>query len=122
MELLIRIIFMQQKILFEYNYLGGNYMDGVYQVKVKTPIGNMDGKIILKTNGEDIEGTLEVMGIKHSFGNGKVKGNQCYFKGTMKNNAMNIQYEIMGELQNNVLNIYAKTNMGEFKIQGRKVR
>ena len=83
-------------------------MDGIYQVN-------------LKTNGENIEGILEIMGMKHELSNGKVKGNQCYFKGNIKNNAISLQYEIMGQLQNNILNIYAKTNMGEFKLQGKKV-
>lgn len=96
-------------------------MDGVYQVNLKTPMGAMSGKVILKTNGETIEGILEIMGMKHNLSNGRVKQNQCYFKGSMQNNAMNLQYEIMGELQNNILNIYAKTNMGEFKLQGKKI-
>ena len=96
-------------------------MDGVYQVNLKTPMGAMSGKVILKTNGETIEGIVEIMGMKHNLSNGRVKQNQCYFKGSMQNNAMNLQYEIMGELQNNILNIYAKTNMGEFKLQGKKI-
>ena len=61
------------------------------------------------------------MGMKNNLNGGKVRGNQCYFKGGLKNNALNIQYEIMGELKGNILNIFAKTNMGEFKIQGRKI-
>lgn len=96
-------------------------MDGMYQIKIKTPMGMMDGKITLKTNNSNIEGIIEMMGMKHSLNNGKVKGNQCYFKGNLQNNAMSIQYEIMGELNNNILDIYAKTNMGEFKIQGKKI-
>ena len=96
-------------------------MDGIYQVSLKTPMGKIDGKVVLKTNGENIEGILEIMGMKHNLNNGKVKENQCYFKGNLKNNAMNLQYEIMGELQKDILNIYAKTNMGEFKLQGKKV-
>ena len=96
-------------------------MDGIYQIKIKTPMGMMDGKITLKTNNSNIEGIIEMMGMKHSLNNGKVKGNQCYFKGNLQNNAMSIQYEIMGELNNNILDIYAKTNMGEFKIQGKKI-
>ena len=96
-------------------------MDGVYQINLKTPMGGMSGKIILKTNGENIEGILEIMGMKHNLSNGKVKENQCYFKGNLQNKSINLQYEIMGELQNNILNIYAKTNMGEFKLQGKKI-
>ena len=96
-------------------------MDGIYKINLNTPMGKMEGKIFLKTIGDNIEGTLEIMGMKHNLNNGKTKGNQCYFKGTMQNNAMNLQYEIMGELQNDILNLYAKTNMGEFKLQGRKI-
>ena len=96
-------------------------MDGIYDIKLNTPMGAMNGRVMLKTNGENIEGVLEIMGMKNSLSGGKVKGNQCYFKGNIKNNALSIEYEIMGQLTGNVLNIYAKTNMGEFKLQGKKV-
>jgi hypothetical protein len=96
-------------------------MDGIYEISMNTPMGTMNGKVILNQNGENITGTLEIMGMKNNLGNGKVKGNQCYFKGNIKNNALNIEYEIMGQLTGNTLNIYAKTNMGEFKLQGKKV-
>ena len=96
-------------------------MDGIYEIKLNTPMGPMNGKVMLKTNGENIEGVLEIMGMKNSLNGGKVKGNQCYFKGNIKNNALSIEYEIMGQLTGNILNIYAKTNMGEFKLQGKKV-
>ena len=94
-------------------------MDGIYDIKLNTPMGAMNGKVMLKTNGENIEGVLEIMGMKNSLNGGKVKGNQCYFKGNIKNNALSIEYEIMGQLTGNILNIYAKTNMGEFKLQGK---
>ena len=96
-------------------------MDGIYEITIKTPMGSMKGKVTLQQNSEDLNGVLEIMGMKNELSGGKVKGNQCYFKGNIQNNALNIQYEIMGQLQGNILNIYAKTNMGEFKLQGRKI-
>lgn len=96
-------------------------MDGIYEISINTPMGAMSGKVTLKTNGENITGVLEIMGMKHNLSEGRVKGNQCYFKGSIKNNALNIDYEIMGQLMGNTLNIYAKTNMGEFKLQGKKI-
>lgn len=96
-------------------------MDGIYEIKINTPMGIIQGRVELKTNNDNIIGILEIMGSKNNLSNGKVKGNQCYFKGNIKNNAINIEYEIMGQLQGNILDIYAKTNMGEFKLQGRKV-
>lgn len=96
-------------------------MDGIYEINMNTPMGNIGGKVTLKSNGDNISGMLEIMGTKNALDGGKVKGNQCYFKGDIKNSALNIQYEIMGQLTGNILNIYAKTNMGEFKIQGKKI-
>ena len=54
-------------------------MDGIYEISMNTPMGQMGGKVL------------------------------------------NIEYEIMGQLTSNILNIYAKTNMGEFKLQGKKI-
>ena len=96
-------------------------MDGIYEIKLNTPMGAMSGKVTLKTNGEKIDGVLEIMGMKNNLNGGRVKGNQCYFKGNIKNNALNIEYELMGQLTGNILNIFAKTNMGEFKLQGKKI-
>lgn len=96
-------------------------MDGIYEIKLNTPMGAMNGKVTLKTNGENIDGVLEIMGMKNNLNGGRIKGNQCYFKGNIKNNALNIEYELMGQLTGNILNIFAKTNMGEFKLQGKKI-
>lgn len=96
-------------------------MDGIYEIKLNTPMGAMSGKVTLKTNGENIDGVLEIMGMKNNLNGGRVKGNQCYFKGNIKNNELNIEYELMGQLTGNILNIFAKTNMGEFKLQGKKI-
>ena len=96
-------------------------MDGIYEIKLNTPMGAMSGKVTLKTNGENIDGVLEIMGMKNNLNGGRVKGNQCYFKGNIKNNALNIEYELMGQLTGNILKIFAKTNMGEFKLQGKKI-
>ncbi len=96
-------------------------MDGIYETSINTPMGNMNAKIMLKTNGDNLEGVVDVMGMKNNITGGKVNGNKCYFKGNVKNNVLSIQYEIAGELNGNILNICARTNMGEFKLQAKKV-
>lgn len=96
-------------------------MDGNYETSINTPMGNMNAKIQLRTKGDSLEGVVDVMGMKNNITGGKVNGNKCYFKGNVKNNVLNIQYEIAGELVGNVLNICARTNMGEFKLQAKKV-
>ena len=64
-------------------------MDGIYEISINTPMGNLSGKVILKANGENLEGILEIMGMKNTLTGGKQQGNQCYFKGDIKNNALN---------------------------------
>ena len=66
-------------------------MDGIYEISMNTPMGQMGGKVTLKTNGDSITGVLEIMGMKNKLGNGKVKGNKCYFKGNIKNICYSLQ-------------------------------
>jgi len=96
-------------------------MDGIYEIKINTPMGLMSGKLYLKQSSNSISGTLEMMGMKNSLTGGRVQGNKCCFSGEFKNNALNIKYDIAAELEGKTLNIYAKTNMGEFKLQGTKI-
>ena len=96
-------------------------MDGVYETNINTPIGNINVKIALKQTGNVINGMVEMMGSKNPLSQGKVNGNKCYFSGEIKNNMLKLTYNITGELVENVLNIYAKTNMGEFKLQAKKI-
>lgn len=96
-------------------------MDGVYQSNINTPMGDINAKIALKQTGNVMNGMLEVMGSKNPLSPGKIQGNKCYFNGEIKNNMVNIKYDITGELENDTLNIYAKTNMGEFKVKAKKI-
>ena len=96
-------------------------MDGVYETSLNSPMGNIQIRIALQQNGNVINGMLEIMGNKYPLSTGKANANKCYFIGELRNNSMGLKYEIMGELNNNVLNIRAKTNMGEFKMQANKI-
>ena len=43
------------------------------------------------------------------------------FLDKLKNNMLNLKYNIAAELIDGVLNIYAKTNMGEINLKGNKI-
>lgn len=97
-------------------------MDGIYEINLKTPMGNISGKVYLKReNGGNINGIVEFMGMKNNLTNGRYQDNRCHFSGDIKNNTLNLKYDIMAELNGNILNILAKTNMGELKLQGKKI-
>lgn len=97
-------------------------MDGLYEAIVKTPIGEIKGNLKLECNGTNLSGYVEAMGKRSNFSGGKVVGNKFLISGTMSVAITKIQYDIQGEVIGNVLNISAKTNMGNFKIQGRKIK
>lgn len=96
-------------------------MNGVYRTSINTPMGNLDIHIALQQSGNTINGMIEIMGGKHPLENGRVNGNRCFFMGELRNGAINLKYEIQAELNQDVLNIYARTNMGEFKLQANKI-
>lgn len=48
-------------------------------------------------------------------------GNKCMVSGNINASIANIKYEIQGELNGNILYLNAKTNMGNFNLQGRKI-
>ena len=43
-------------------------------------------------------------------------------KGNFSAGMMNIQYTIVGNVQGNILNLAAQTNMGNFNLQGTKIQ
>ena len=96
-------------------------MNGVYKTSLNTPMGNIEINIALIQTGSLINGMIEIMGSKHPLENGRVNGNRCFFMGDLKNGSMNLKYEIQAELVQNVLNIHARTSMGEFKLQANKI-
>jgi len=97
-------------------------MDGIYDINFNTPMGRMCGKIYLKEKGNGlISCMLEIMNMKNNLEDGKVQFNKCYFTGNLKNKMLNINYNIAAELIGNTLNIYAKTNMGDFSFKANKI-
>lgn len=97
-------------------------MDGLYEMMVKTPMGELRGNLKLITNGNNLSGYLETMGKKHEFSGGSVNGNRCTLSGSINASITTIKYNIQGELNGNILYLNAQTNMGNFNLQGRKIR
>ena len=96
-------------------------MDGLYEFNIKSPMGNIKALVKLITNGNILSGYVDVMGKRNEFNNGVVKGNNLSLKGKISAGMMNIQYTIVGNVQGDILNLAAQTNMGNFNLQGKKV-
>ena len=96
-------------------------MDGLYEFNVKSPMGNIKALVKLITNGSILSGYVDVMGKRNEFNNGVVNGNNLSLKGKIAAGMMNIQYTIVGNVQGEVLNLAAQTNMGNFNLQGKRI-
>lgn len=95
-------------------------MDGVYVSKIKTPMGEIQGKLTLRTQGNSLSGVIEALGMKSEFQDGMVKGNQCQFSGTIKTMMGNIEYQAAGVVNGKQMKVTAKTNMGNFEFVGER--
>lgn len=96
-------------------------MDGLYELSLKTQRGSINGKLNLATNDDKLSGYIEIMGKKYEFYNGVIDGNKFTLMGSFKVALRKIRYNVQGEVINDKINIYARTNMGSFSIQGKKI-
>lgn len=96
-------------------------MDGTYVTVVKTPIGEVKGKLSLVTTKTGLSGTIEAMGMKSSFSNGEVRGNECKFSGRIQTMMGNIEYSATGRINGNKITVTANTNMGNFEFHGNRI-
>ena len=96
-------------------------MDGLYEFNIKSPMGNIKALVKLITDGGILNGYVDVMGKRNEFTNGVVNGNNLSLKGNISTGMMKIQYTIVGNLQGDILNLAAQTNMGNFNLQGKRI-
>lgn len=96
-------------------------LDGKYASSLNTPMGAINGNITLKSNGNNVQGILETMGMKNNFQGAKTKENECEFKGNFNTPMGNIEYTARCMVMNNDLELVANTNKGSFKITGKRV-
>jgi hypothetical protein len=96
-------------------------LDGKYNCNLNTPMGAINGKITLQTNGNNVGGILETMGMKNNFMGTKTSENECNFKGKFNTPIGIIEYSANCIVNNNELALITNTNKGNFKIQGKRV-
>ena len=93
----------------------------IYSITMKTPFGIQQGKLTFKINGKSVSGTLDGMGTKSEFHNGKFDGNNFEFSGQIKKLLARIQYVAKGTLSDNILSGSVNTKYGIFSVTGKLV-
>lgn len=96
-------------------------LDGKYSSSLNTPMGAINGTITLMSNGNNVQGIIETMGMKNNFIGVKTKENEASFKGNFNTPIGNIQYNATCVVMNNNLELMANTNKGNFKLMGKRM-
>lgn len=96
-------------------------MEEIYQGSIETPMGKIQGRVMFKTKGNQLEGYIEAKGVKSYFTNGKVNQNIYIFSGTISYLLGKIKYNANAKIENGKLEAVANTNFGKFIIHGKKV-
>ena len=97
-------------------------IEGTYELTLNTPMGNIPCKIVLWMEKGKLSGSMEMMGSKSIFYDGKVEENKCIFSGQFNTPMGNINYNILGIVEGDELSIFAETNKGRFKLEGRRTK
>lgn len=95
-------------------------VDGTYNAVMQTPMGTMEAKVVLKTNGNNLSGFVKGNKISTSFNNGTINNNQIKVSGMIRVMFFNINYIITGKADGETLDLVANTNKGAFKIKGQR--
>lgn len=97
-------------------------IEGMYELALNTPMGNIPCKIGLWLERQGLSGSIEMMGSKSYFSGGKVEDNKCIFSGKFNTPMGEISYNILGIAEGDKLTIFAETNKGRFKLEGKRIR
>ncbi len=97
-------------------------MNGLYELSMKTPMGEIKGNFYIEAVQSDVNGYIEVNGKKSFFYNGKLtSSNSFMISGTLKAMFKTINYTIEGEVLNNSIVLHTKTSMGSFELYGKRI-
>ena len=93
-------------------------VDGVYSVKVRTPMGVKRGAIQLASDGAELSGVMEALGSRNEFCGGTVEGDAISFGGSLRTPVGNVGFAFSGTADGQTLEGVAKTAKGDLSIQG----
>ena len=88
-------------------------VDGSYNVEIDTPMGKQTGKLILKTDGNTLSGSVEAeMGGLNEFSNGTVNGDEVAWAMELNSPMGKINLEYKGKVTGD--DISGEVKAGDF--------
>ncbi len=96
-------------------------VDGIYEISLKTPMGNQKGKLDLKAEGTVLTGTAQVMGASVPLENGKVDGDAFEFQVEANTPMGKIKITMKMKVDGDALSGEATTPFGPAPVTGTRV-
>lgn len=91
-----------------------------YEVVISTPMGKMDGKVVLNIDGSTVAGVINFMNKENKFEDGTIDGDgKVTFSGDMKTPLGKMAYTTTGTLINGTIDAVAKTKLGDLAIKSK---
>jgi hypothetical protein len=96
-------------------------VDGIYEIKVHTPMGVENGTLTLSTENGTLAGTITNKKGTSEFNGGSVSNNEIQFDSKIKTPMGRLKAKITGTIDNGIFTGIAKLPLGTAKIEGNKV-
>ena len=95
-------------------------LDGTYNVKMKSPMGEQDGSFTFTTDGEVLLGTASAAGVTTDISEGKVSGDSFECKFSMKTPMGKVKITVKGTVEGDRIRGSFKMLVGTFLFEGTK--
>jgi hypothetical protein len=96
-------------------------IDGTYEITIETLMGPQEGKLVMKTDGGTLSGTLENMMGVVPLQDGKVNGNEFEYTVEAKSPMGTIKVSMKGKVERDTLTGEATTPFGPAPIEGKRI-
>ena len=96
-------------------------VDGTYNISIQTPMGAQAGKMVLKTEGDTVVGSVQNMMGTDPIENGKLKGDEFAFVVEAKSPMGPIKLTVTGKVEGDTVTGQAITPFGPAPITGKRV-
>jgi hypothetical protein len=95
--------------------------DGTYQVSVKTPMGQLQGKLTIKSVGDGFSGSLETPSGTTQFSSGRIQGAGLQWQAETRTPLGKFNVDYSATIEGDRISGEAKTPMGTAPLEGMKI-
>lgn len=95
-------------------------VEGVYNIKLKTPLGFMKAVVEMHENGNTCSGKITCLDSKAPFENGEVNGNRFKFHAVMPTPIGKIKFDMEGSVEADAFHATTESTLGHIVVTGER--